>query len=90
MFGKNKNKISPEVQSMIDKTIMRQVPKQLQSTMSKAQHFIKSLREQTELIKKLTIYIDGLEYRIEKLEEFLKVEFVEEKVAEYKKIKKTK
>ena len=91
MFGKNKkNAIAPEVQSMIDKTIRKEIPQKLKSTVGTIKHLLKVNRDNKEITTNLIEYTDSIQYRLTKLEQFLKVEYVEEQVSEYRKITKSK
>jgi len=93
MFGKKKNKISPEVQSMIDRTIRAhfvQLNRKLEGVGVRQSNLKGKVTNLDNSVSKLIMMYEDAEYRIRHLEEYLKVEFVEEEVREYRKITKTK
>jgi len=85
-----KNTINPQVQSMIDTTINSKLKETFASLSDGHKSVLGNQRAQAKLIADLIEYTDGVEFRLSKLEEFLKVEYVEEQVSGYRKITKTK
>ena len=100
IFSKQASHISPEVQSHVDKKVALEVKKlkglfeafyaelsRVKGKLSAQEASSKAFENRTDTLLDNTNYIKE---RLEDLEKFLGVEFVEEEVAEYQKIKKTK